>query len=259
MGADLGELLDRPCVTIVGTRSISAYGRQVTVDLAERLAEQGIVIVSGLAFGVDFQAHQSALDVNGLAIAVLPTPLENVVPHNNRDLAEEILEGGGALISEYPEGTKPAKQNFIARNRLMAGLGDAVVITEAGEKSGSIYTANFAHDQGRTVLAIPGDITNLGSIGTNNLIKASKAGIMTSYKDVLFALGFYERKPSARRIKGRNANEQAVIDLLLKGISNGDELLERSELSASSFNQAITMLELGGKIRPLGGNQWAPY
>lgn len=136
-GAPLNELLERPCVTIVGSRTVSAYGRQVTVDLARRLAEQGVVIVSGLAIGIDSIAHTAAVQVGGLAIAVLPGPLEDIVPRTNRRLAKEILAQGGALVSEYPAGTIPKRQFFIARNRIMAGLGQVIIVTEAGEKSGA--------------------------------------------------------------------------------------------------------------------------
>jgi DNA processing protein len=257
-GAPLAGLLDHPCVTIVGSRSVSNYGHQVTIDLARALAEQGVLIISGLALGIDSLAHRTALEAGGLAIAVLPSPLEDIVPRNNRRLAEQILDQGGALVSEYPEGTEPFKQHFIARNRLMAGLGQITIVTEAGKKSGAIHTANFALNQGKAVFAVPGNITNYGSIGTNNLLKTS-ASVLTSYKDILYELGLYESSQPVLHLKGRNDNEQAIVDLLIKGISNGEELLNRSQLTASSFNQALTMLELGGKVRALGNNHWAPY
>lgn len=257
-GAPLGELLKRPCVTIVGTRSVTAYGRQVTTDLASRLAEQGIVIISGLALGVDSLAHRAALEIGGLTIAVLPSPLQNIVPKTNQQLAVRILANGGALISEYAETQEPFKQNFVARNRLMSGLGQVTVVTEAGKKSGSIHTTNFALEQGRTVLAVPGNINQYGSAGTNNLLKKGATPV-TSHYDVLHELGLYDRKRPVLHLKGRNANEQLIIDLIISGVSQGEELLHRSQLSPKSFNQALTMLELGGKIRPLGANHWAPY
>jgi DNA processing protein len=256
LGAPLAELLERPRVTIVGSRSASAYGRQVTLELAAQLAERGIVIVSGLALGIDAVAHQAALEAGGLALAVLPGPLDAVVPATNRGLAQAILDRGGALVSEYHSGSAPHKQNFIARNRLMAGLGQIVLITEAGEKSGAIHTANFALQQGKTVLAVPGNITNIGSVGTNNLIKSGAVPV-TSYLDVLHALGFKADRTAGRTVRGRNAHEQLVLDLLQKGVSDGSQLLQHSKLSVSVFNQALTMLEISGKIRPLGANHWA--
>jgi len=213
------------------------------------------VIVSGLALGVDCLAHEAALEAGGLAIAVLPGPLERIIPATNRRLAQAILEKGGALVSEYAADTHAYKQNFIARNRLMSGLAQAVLITEAAEKSGSLHTANFALQQGRDVLAVPGSIFNKGSVGTNNLIKTGATPV-TSYMDVMHVLGFEPHQTRFNEVKGRNAHEQTVLDLLLRGVSEGDELLYRSSLSTSEFNQVLTMLEVGGKIRPLGSNQW---
>jgi DNA processing protein len=258
-GASLVELLKRPTVAIVGTRKISTYGRQATTDLARRLAEQGVVIVSGLALGVDATAHRAALEAGGLAIGVLPSPLEKIVPATNRRLANQIIENGGALVSEYEAGLPPFKQYFIARNRIMSGLADAVLITEAGAKSGALYTAEFANKQGREVLAVPNNIYQVGSIGVNNLIKTGQAGLVTGYKDILHALGLNDHKTPARAVKGRNRHEQTVLDLLLEGVSAGDELLQQSNLSTSEFNQVLTMLEIGGKIRPLGANNWSIY
>ncbi len=255
-GAPLDDLLSRPRVTIVGSRNVSTYGTLVTSQLARQLAEQGIVIISGLALGVDGLAHRAALEANGLAIAVLPAPLDDIVPVSNRHLAVQIIEQGGALVSEYASGQFPAKHNFIARNRLMAGLAQAVLITEAGEKSGSLHTARFALEQGIEVMAVPGPINAPGSVGTNNLIK-SGATPVTSYIDVLNALSLEDHVTAAHHIRGRNANEQVVLDLLLRGVNDGEQLLQASDLSTSEFNQVLTMLEIGGQIRSLGANQWA--
>lgn len=257
VGAPLSELLKRPAVAIVGTRKISPYGRQITWEFAEHLAEQGLVIISGLALGLDALAHKATLGRGGLAIAVLPCPLEKVVPATNRRLAERILSGGGTLVSEYPEGEQPQRQYFIARNRIVAGLADAVLIPEAGEKSGALYTARFGLEQGKNILAMPGSINAVGSIGTNNLIKNSKAGAVTTPTDVLNALGLKYHATKPKHVKGRNANEQTVLDLMMQGISDGDRLLAESRLAVSQFNQVLTMLEIASKIRPLGANHWS--
>jgi DNA processing protein len=256
-GALLGELLKRPAVAIVGTRKISPYGQQITWDFARELAEQGLVIISGLALGLDALAHKAALEYGGLCIAVLPGPLEKIVPATNRRLAERILAGGGALVSEYPEDEWPKRQYFIARNRIVSGLADAVLIPEAGEKSGAMHTARFALDQGRNVLAVPGSINAVGSVGTNNLIKTSRAGAVTAPVDVLNALGLREHATKPRHIKGRNAHEQALLDLIMRGVTDGHLLLEESQLEVSRFNQTLTMLEIDGLIRPLGANHWS--
>lgn len=257
-GSALPELMKRPRVAIVGSRKMTVYGEKVTRKLARELAEQGIVIISGLALGVDALAHEAALSVGGLCIAVLPCPLDKIVPATNLNLAGQILDGGGVLVSEYAPGEVPYKQNFIARNRLMSGLADAILITEATVKSGSIHTANFAIKQGRDVLAVPGNIDWDSSVGCHNLIKTG-AGLVTSYKDVLHALGLTGHQTVARDVRGRNAHEQAVLDLMLQGINEGDELLRRSDLTTSEFSQVLTMLEIGGKIRALGANNWAIY
>ncbi len=257
-GAPLKELLKRPRVAIVGSRNISPYGKQVTTTLARELAEQGVVIISGLALGVDCTAHRAALDAGGLAIAVLPSPLDDIAPSANKRLGQEIIDKGGALVSEYKSGIHPVKQYFIARNRIVSGLADLVLITEAAEKSGSLHTANFALKQGKDVLTVPGNITSSGSVGTNNLIKTGATPV-TSYLDVMHALGFSEHQTTVRNVKGRNAHEQTVLDLLLQGNTDGDELLSLSKLSISEFNQVLTMLEIGGKIRPLGANHWALF
>lgn len=256
LGAPLNQLLKRPRVAIVGTRRVSAYGDMVTTDMAGKLAEQGLVIISGLAFGIDSLAHQAALDAGGLCIAVLPSPLNNIVPVYNRPLAERILEQGGALISEYAPGEPAMKQNFIARNRLMSGLAQVVLITEAGEKSGAEHTFKFAAEQGRTVLSVPGNINQPGSFGTNNYLK-SGALVATSYKDVLNALDLTDHSTPASQVRGRNRHEQAVLNVILEGVTQGEIILEKSGLNVIQFNQVLTMLEIGGKIRPLGGNQWA--
>lgn len=257
-GADLTELLKRPRLAIVGSRNVSSYGRQVTAKLAGELAEQGIVIISGLALGVDAIAHKAALDAGGLTIAVLPSPVDYPYPSTNAGLAESIIRQGGTLVSEYADDNFSFNSNFVARNRLVAGLAQAVLITEAAEKSGSLHTARFALEQGKDVLAVPGNITSPVSVGANNLIK-SGATPVTSYLDVLHVLGLEDHHTKPTQARGRTANEQLVIDLILQGHNSGDELLKLSGLSISDFNQVLTMLEIGGKIRALGANQWALY
>lgn len=257
LGAPLSDLLKRPRVAIVGTRRITPYGRQVTTEFATKLAEQGVVIISGLAYGVDTVAHRSALDAGGQAIAVLPSPLDNIVPVANRQLARSIVDKGGALVSEYASGREPFKQNFIVRNRLVSGLADAILITESPEKSGALYTANFAVDQGRDVLVVPGNVTSSASAGTNNLLKQGQAAPATSYKDVLLALGLTEHSAEVRGIKGDNPQEQTLLDLMLTGVSDSLQLLTQSHLAVTEFNRTLTMLEITGKVRPLGANHWA--
>lgn len=254
---DFSALLDRPAVAIVGSRKITAYGKSVTAQLAGELARAGVVIVSGLALGVDAIAHRAALENGGLTIAVLPSSLDRIYPASHHGLAQEILEKGGALVSEYPEGSNIAyKGNFVARNRIVSGLSNAVLITEAAEKSGTLHTADFALQQGREVLAVPGNITSPTSAGTNNLIKTGATSV-TSTTDIFLALGMQASGELKTAPKGGSTEEQTVLDLLFSGINEGEELLMATKLDVSRFNQTLTMLEIRGQIRPLGNNRWS--
>lgn len=254
-GAVLNTLLEHPCVAIVGSRKVSSYGREVTTRLAYDLAARGVVIISGLALGVDSLAHKAALEAGGTTIAVLPSPLEKIYPATHTQLARQIVDGGGTLVSEYAPGSDMYTTNFIARNRLISGLCRVLLITEAAEKSGSLHTARFALEQGRDVMAVPGSIFSETSKGTNNLLKAGAAPA-TDYTDVLHVLGIEDAKAQSGQVRGANEAEQAIIDLLTSGIRDGDQLLVGSQLDVALFNQTLTMLEITGKIRPLSAGQW---
>lgn len=251
---DLGEILSRPRLTIVGSRKVTPYGQAVTEKLAQEAAKAGIVIISGLALGVDSIAHRAALSVGGLTAAVLPCGLDTIYPRSHGGLAREILAKNGALISEYKEGTEPFPSNFVARNRLVAGLGDAILVTEAAEKSGTLHTVNFALEQGKPVLVVPGNITSALSAGTNNLIK-SGAVVVTSIEDILQAMKL-EGHSAKEEIIASSPEEYVILSLLKDGTSDGHELLTKSELEPSIFNQTLTMLEITGRIKPLGNNHW---
>lgn len=255
-GTDVNELLRKPCITVVGSRKVSAYGKAVTSQLVGELAKAGLVIISGLALGVDSLAHKSALESGGLTIAVLPSGLDRVYPASHYGLAQQILQQGGALVTEYPAGETAYKDHFIARNRIASGLGDALLITEAAEKSGTLHTANFALEQGRPVLAVPGNITSPTSAGTNNLIKTGATPV-TSVDDIFHALGLKAPGEAKKAPQSANPDEQVVLDLLFSGISDGGALLKASKLDLRIFNQTLTMLEIRGHIRPLGNNNWS--
>lgn len=254
-GQPLNDLLQLPRVAVIGSRSITPYGKQVTEELSAGLAKQGIVVISGLALGVDSVAHRSALENNGRCIAVLPSCLQRIVPRTNLALAHHILDKQGTLVSEYAESQTTYKQNFVARNRIMAGLADAVLITEAGLKSGTMHTARFALEQGIAVMAVPGSIYNSSSQGTNSLIKAG-ASVVTEIGDILAVLGLRPKNIQQRKPIGSNLQQQIVLDLLASGCNDGDELLRLCKLPINDFNKVITMLEITSKIRSLGGNHW---
>lgn len=250
------ELMRRPRIAIVGSRRVTSYGRAVTEQLATELARTGVVVVSGLAYGIDSIAHRAVLEAGGPTIAVLAGGLDKIYPSTHTQLADQIVQKGGALISEYSEGTPSRKYNFIERNRLVSGLSNAVLIIEAAEKSGTLHTATFALEQGRDVLAVPGNITSSQSAGTNRLIK-SGATPVTCIEDVFRALGIQSQPKMRIPVRGTTPEQQKIIDLLTTGESDGAVLLEKSALEVVAFNQTITMLEITGKIRSLGANQWS--
>lgn len=253
---DIEPLLDMPRVAIVGSRKVTPYGRHVTQTFARELAANGVVIVSGLALGVDSIAHEACLEAGGKTIAVLPTSLDNIYPSSHRQLAKNILDRGGALMSEYESGMPGLKQNFIERNRLVSGISDGVLIPEAAIKSGTLHTANFALDQGKTVMAVPGNITSATSEGTNNLLKTG-AVMVTDISDVLTALDIQIRNTQQVLPLAATEAEQTILALIAAGTTDGSQLLTDSGLSPSEFNQTLTMLEITGKIHALGGGKWA--
>lgn len=253
------DIMQRRRVAIVGSRAMTEYGRYVTDKFARELAAHGVVIISGLALGIDSVAHRAALDVKGTTMAVLPSSVIQIHPHTHHRLAEEIVYSGGALVSEYAPNTITFKPNFVARNRIVSALADAVLITEAAVDSGTMHTHGFATDQNTTVLAVPGNIDSPTSEGTNNLLKSS-AILVTETADILFALGIEPSiadEAGKTRAKGANREEQLVLDLLERGIYSGSELLEKSGLNIENFNHHLTMLEITAKIRPLGADNWA--
>lgn len=252
---NIAPLLGKMRLAVVGARKVTPYGRGITLELIKEVAGQGIVIISGLAFGVDAVAHQAALETGSQTIAVLPCGLDKPYPAANRRLAEQILDRGGVLVSEYPDGTPPLRQHFIARNRLVSGLSNGVIIIEAAEKSGTLHTAKFALDQGKTVMAVPGNITSELSKGTNRLIRTGATPI-TSAADILEALGGRQAL-AAREVVPANAEEAAIIEPLKQGITDGAELQTASSLDPATFNQTLTMLEITGKIRPTGAGHWS--
>lgn len=255
LGTDPAEWLTRPKVAIVGSRKISVYGEASTRKLAGELAGYGVVIISGLAYGVDSVAHQAALAAGGRTSAVLAGGLDRVHPAAHANLARQMIRSGGTIFSEYPIGTPSLKQNFIARNRLVSGLADVLLITEASVSSGTMHTAKFALEQGKTVMAVPGNITSPGSEGTNNLIK-SGALPATSTDDVLFALNLGRPKKAETVVFRGSPKEEAVLRLIAEGMLNQEELALASKLDGPEFSSTLTMLEISGYIRPLGSGLW---
>lgn len=244
-----------PIVAIVGTRKPTSYGTEVTFQLAYNLAKRGVVIVSGLAYGVDAIAHKAALEAGGTTIAVLANGLDTVYPVAHQGLARDILSSGGALVSEYPEGTGARQFQFLARNRIVSGLADAVIVTEAGERSGTLSTVNHALDQNKEVFAVPGNITSLLSIGPNRLIQQGAHPALKA-EDILAVIAPHLLEPQTALALGTNPAEIKIIILIQQGVRDREALQQQSGLSASEFATTLTMLEINGTIRQVGGNQW---
>ena len=248
-----------PVVAIVGSRKPSAYGREVTEQLAGDLAKAGCIIVSGLALGIDGIAQKAALEAGGTVIGVIPNELPDISPQTNYKLAMNIIKNGGAILSEWKKGDGKVvnRWSFLERNRLVSGLADAVIITEAAERSGTLNTAAHALSQGRDVFAVPGNITSPLSAGCNALLKQG-AYPATEAKDILHIIAPEQlKKPDQNQLPlGSSPEETIIINLIASGVRSGDQLQQQSGLSASNFSTALTMLEINGVIKPLGANNW---
>lgn len=253
-GAPLANYDTLPKIAIVGSRKVTPYGQFVTESLSETLSRAGIVIVSGLALGIDSIAHQAALRSGGRTVAVLPGGLDVIYPRSHHHIAMDILEANGSLISEYPKGTPPLRPHFVARNRIVSGFADALLVTEAAARSGTVHTANFALEQGRPVLAVPGNINAAQSEGPNNLIKAGALPV-TNERDIFEALGITQQTTQTETM-AYTPEEQTIIRLLKEGTTDAHELQQASKLSTPVFNQTLTMLEINGAVKPLGNNHW---
>ena len=237
------RLLSCPAVTIVGTRSCSPYGAQVARRLGRELAAAGAVVVSGLARGIDAEAHRGALEGEGATVAVLGCGIDRDYPRAHSALAQRIA-ASGLLVSEYEPGTEPAPWRFPARNRIIAGLAKVTIIVEARARSGALITADFALEEGREVFAVPGEITSALSRGTNELLRLGAAPRVEP-EDVSDAL--WREKVAASR--GARLSEQAgrVRELLADRSASVDELVERSGLAADAVAVALVELELAGE------------
>lgn len=255
----LGELPSerRPSVAIVGTRKPTAYGREVTTKLASDLAKRGVVVISGLALGVDAIAHRAALDVGGTTIAIQANGLHRIYPNTNRQLAESVVEKGGAIISSYEPGIEPMQYRFLERNAIVSGLADAVIVIEAAARSGTLSTAAHALRQGKDLFAVPGNITSPMSTGCNQLLRQGAAPA-TSAEDILSVIAptTIASSTQAPLPIGSTPLEQAIIDALASGERDGDTILANASASSDDFNTALTMLEINGIVRPLGANRW---
>jgi DNA processing protein len=267
------EILDSIGIAVIGTRHPTPYGIGMAERLACDLAARGVIIISGMARGIDTAAHRGALNAHGRTLAVWGTGIDEVYPKENRKLSEQILASGGAIVSEFPLGTFPAEQNFPLRNRIISGLSVGVLVVEGGEFSGTRITARCALEQGREVFAVPGNVTNKQAWGPNTLIKQG-AALIATWEDV------WEELPADTRLaltppeppastEGGSASlfqaadlppaEKRVLALLRADESTHIDLIVerlRSHLSSSEIFTALFELELASRIRQLPGKYY---
>jgi len=250
-----GEYLpdDLFAVAIVGTRRVTAYGRQITEEISSFLAANGITVISGLARGVDAIAHQSTLKAGGRTIAVLGCGVDKIYPPEHRGLAEQMMERG-AIISDYALGTPPDASNFPPRNRIISGLSLAVVVVEAGETSGALITAEFAAEQGREVFAVPGSILAPQSKGTNKLIQKGALPLL-SMDDLMQALDLTRvgEQKAARKVIPADETEARLMNVLGSEPLHVDEIRNQAELPIEKVSATLALMELKGMVRQVGG------
>jgi DNA processing protein len=235
------EILEEPAVAIVGARSCSSYGAGVARELARELARAGVVVVSGLARGIDGEAHRGTLEGGGRTVAVLGCGIDRDYPRSHSELARRIREHG-AVVSEYPPGVEPAPWRFPARNRIIAGLCAATVVVEARERSGALITADFALELGRDVFAVPGEITSALSAGTNDLLRQGAAPLLSA-GDVLEALGL---ESAVRQLPPLSPAGSQVLRLLADGARDADDIARASGRTTAEVAAVLVELELAG-------------
>ena len=248
---------DEWALALVGTRRATAYGRQAAGELARDLATNGVTVVSGLARGIDTIAHRAALDAGGRTIAVLANGLDTVYPPENRGLASEIAEAG-ALISDYPLGTKPRAEFFPRRNRIMSGVSLGTLVVEGDVKSGAMITARFAGEQNREVFAVPGSIFAPQSRGPLSLIRDGATPV-ASVEHVLEALNLTmigAQMDFGRAAPPASEDERALMEVLTREPRHVDEVVRDTGLAAARVSATLALLELKGQVRDLGGMQY---
>ncbi len=239
-------------VAIVGTRGASGYGLATATEIAQDLAASGMVVVSGLALGIDGAAHRATVDAGGRTVAVLPSPLDRVYPPRHRPLARAILASGGALVSEVPIGAAVGRPDFAHRNRIIAGLSEAVVVVEAPDHSGALLTAAAAIAIGRELHAVPGPIDAMASRGCNRLIADQQATMVTSAASLMRQIGL-SRGGRPPAVAALSEVEGQVLKRLLERSGSIEELIDRTGHSPAALASALSLLEARGLVNPFGG------
>lgn len=240
-------------LAVVGTRRVTSYGKSVTEMFASKLASEKIVIVSGLALGVDGLAHKSSLEVSGKTVAVLGNGVDMPFPRENQKIYDEIISSGGLIVSEYAPGTLPTIGTFPARNRIVAGISDGILVTEGASDSGSLITANYGLEFGRKVFAIPGPVTSNLSAAPLKLIEKG-ARLVVSPDDVLKELGVNKSSEKIEKIKSENKDEQKIIEMLENESLSFDEIVRKIKFDSSRVGTILSLMEIKGIIKNSGGN-----
>lgn len=256
---NLANLNNQFNLAVVGTRKVSNYGKQITPELVKPLAKNGLTITSGLALGVDALAHQTTVDVGGKTIAVLGSGLDgqSIYPTSNRYIAQNILDHEGTIISEFPIGMMPLKHNFPTRNRIIAGLSLGTLVIEAAESSGALITAFMALEQNREVFAVPGSLYNQNSIGTHKLIQKG-AKLITGYQDILDELNLKDIKNfvSNQQVLPATNEEKIILEKLSHEPTHVDQIIKNTQLPASLVSGCLSLMEMKGMVKNLGGQNY---
>lgn len=249
------SLLEEKSLGVVGTRMPSNYGRMVAEKFVDKLARSGLVIVSGLCYGIDEIAHRKTLDAGGKTIAVVGSGFNNIYPASNTSLSKEIQEKG-LLISEYPPSFKPKRYTFPRRNRIVAGITDGILIVEAAFKSGTIHTKEYALEYGKDIFAVPGNVTSVKSELTNHLIKSGQAECVLSADEIVEFYGF-KKQAQKQKVISLNFDEKMIADLLEDGEKDFEYLAKNSKIPVNILNSCLTTLEIRGLIRKLPAQNYA--
>ncbi|MBD3276850.1 MAG: DNA-protecting protein DprA [Candidatus Aegiribacteria sp.] len=253
---DLKGFLEMPAIAVIGSRRCTHYGRKVAAKLAGDFVRSGVSVVSGLARGIDSEAHRGAMESGGVTVAVLGNGLDVCYPPEHDRLSERILEKG-VLVSEYPPGTEPARYRFPERNRLISGFSKGVVVVEAGKRSGTMITVNTALDQGRDVFAVPGEVTRALSMGTNMLLRDG-AGVVITAADVLEPLGLsVEPEEKAAVYEPESELEKAILENLRDEPLHFNRLLRIVDAGSAVLQTALLKLEMAGVIEQLPGKVYS--
>lgn len=261
---NLDILKNTKSVAIVGTRTATGYGKSITKKISSMLAERGIVIVSGLAAGIDSYAHEGTL-VSGKTVAVLGTGIDTIYPASNEKLAKEIIKNKGLIISEYPPGIVSQPWFFPQRNRIISAISDAVIIIEGDTQSGSLITARFAIKQGKPLFALPGPIDSSMSNGPNALIKSGVAKLLTSVNDVLEAINEDKQlelqleDDNKKKIQELSHAQKEVYELLSSNPVSFDELMSKTSFAVSDLSKELTILEIKGLVEKASEGGYVRY